>query len=83
MLQLNPPIPVEVIGRGKGYAVVLIDYSQEHDLMWVVFDDVTRECWTVSNKLIRAQVNISMGRFHNGQRREREGSGPGPGDDQM
>jgi hypothetical protein len=61
MLQLNPPIPVDT-PRGKGYAHVLIDYSQEHDLLWVVFLDESRECWTFSNREIRAQENVTMGR---------------------
>lgn len=61
MLQLNPPIPV-VTPRGKGHAHVLLDYSQEHDLMWVVFLDESRECWTYSNREIRAQDNASLGR---------------------
>jgi hypothetical protein len=62
MLQLNPPIPVEVIGKGKGYAVAWLDYSQEHDLLWGCFMDDTREFWIVPNRLIRAQINWSMGR---------------------
>jgi hypothetical protein len=61
MLQLTPPIPV-TCPRGKGYAHVLIDYSQEHDLLWVVFIDETRECWTYRNQDIRIQGNITLGR---------------------
>lgn len=65
MLQLNPPIPV-LIRRGtdwvRGYAHVLIDYGMEHDLLWVVFADDSRECWTAPNKDIRAQSNITAGR---------------------
>jgi hypothetical protein len=65
MLQLNPPIPVNT-PKGKGWAHVLIDYSQEHDLLWVVFLDETGECWTLPNRDIRIQSNLSLGR------RERE-----------
>jgi hypothetical protein len=61
MIQLNPTIPVET-AKGKGYALALIDYGPEHDLLWVVFLDDTRECWTFNNKEIRAQYNITMGR---------------------
>ena len=39
ILQLNPPIPVHVIGKGDGYAMVMIDYSQEHNIHWVCFID--------------------------------------------
>lgn len=66
MLQLNPPIPVET-PKGKGYAHVLIDYSQEHDLLWVVFIDESRECWTFSNSEVKAQHNITMKRQPNQQ----------------
>ncbi len=61
MMQLNPCIPVET-PRGKGQASVLIDYSPEHDLYWVVFLDEGGECWTFSNRDIRAQTNITLGR---------------------
>lgn len=61
ILQLNPTIPVDT-PKGKGHAHVLIDYSQEHDLLWVVFLDETRECWTFRNSEIKAQYNITMNR---------------------
>jgi hypothetical protein len=61
MLQLNPPIPVTT-PMGKGWAHILIDYSQEHDLLWVVFLDETGECWTLPNRDIRIQSNLSLGR---------------------
>lgn len=61
MLQLNPSIPVET-PKGKGQAAFLIDYSPEHDLYWVVFLDESRECWTLNNKDIRLQQNITLGR---------------------
>lgn len=61
MLQLNPSIPVET-PKGKGQAAIMIDYSPEHDFYWVVFLDNSGECWTFSNKDIRAQQNITLGR---------------------
>jgi hypothetical protein len=36
--------------KGDRWAHVLIDYSQEHDLLWVVFLDETGECWTLPNQ---------------------------------
>ena len=36
MIQLNPPLPLHT-PKGDGWAHFLIDYSQEHDLLWVVF----------------------------------------------
>ena len=36
MLQLNPTMPIIRVSDGmKGYAFIVIDYSQEHDLLYV------------------------------------------------
>ena len=61
ILQLNPPIPI-FTPKGKGLAHILIDYGIESDIYWVVFQDMTGECWTWSNTDIRAQKNITAGR---------------------
>ena len=61
MLQLSPPIPVET-PRGKGLAHLVIDYGVEYHILWVVFIDETRECWTFQNPEIRIQANPTMGR---------------------
>jgi hypothetical protein len=61
ILQLDPPIPVTT-PRGSAMAVVLLDYGLEHNLLWVCFQDETSECWTWSNRDIRAQKNITIGR---------------------
>ena len=59
--QLNPPIPV-ITPDGKGMAQMVIDYGVEHDLIWVVFQKGSGECWCWGNKEIRAQNNITIGR---------------------
>ncbi len=61
MLQLDPPIPLTT-PKGKGWAVITIDYSQEHDLIWVVFLDESGECWSFRNQDVRIQKNITFGR---------------------
>jgi hypothetical protein len=62
MLQLNPTIPIiRKSDAMHGYAFVLIDYSQEHDLLFVCAMD-NGEIWTLSNRDIRMQENISLGR---------------------
>jgi hypothetical protein len=48
--------------KGKGIAHFLIDYGPESDLLWVVFQDDSRECWTWSNSQILADKNFSLGR---------------------
>ena len=62
ILQLNPTIPITRISDNiKGYAFLVIDYSQEHDLLFSCAMD-NGEIWTYSNKEIRMQENISLNR---------------------
>ena len=60
--QLDPPIPLHVIGRGDGYALAVIDYGQEHDLIWVTAIDATGEIWCAPNPEVRMQANWTMRR---------------------
>lgn len=64
ILQLNPNIPVIVTSKDnrKGRAIGWIDYSEEHDLIWVVALD-NNEVWCVPNPEIRLQNNWSIGRI--------------------
>ncbi len=61
IIQLNPHVPVTT-PKGKGLAHFITDNGIEHDLLWTVFIDSTGECWTYSNREIRAQKNITAGR---------------------
>ena len=61
MLRLDPPLPLDT-PKGKALAHILIDYGVEYDLLWVCFQDDTRECWTWPNKEVKIQSNISLGR---------------------
>ena len=62
MLQLNPTIPMTRESDGmQGYAFAMIDYSQEHYVLFVCGLD-NGEIWVLSNKDIRLQKNISLGR---------------------
>ena len=62
MLQLNPTIPIiRISDNMKGYAFIVIDYSQEHDLFFVCAMD-NGEIWTLNNKDIRMQSNLTIGR---------------------
>ena len=62
MLQLSPTIPMVRVSDGmNGYAFLVIDYSQEHDLLFTcAMDD--GQIWTLSNKEIRFCKNISLDR---------------------
>jgi hypothetical protein len=62
MLQLNPMIPIVRVSDGlEGYAFLVIDYSQEHNLLFTcAMDD--GKIWTLNNKQIRFCKNISMDR---------------------
>jgi hypothetical protein len=61
ILQLNPQIPL-ITPKGKGWAHLVIDYSQEHDLIWVVFLDDTKECWSFGNRDVKIVKNITLNR---------------------
>jgi hypothetical protein len=62
MMQLNPTIPIfRVSDSMNGYAFIVIDYSQEHDLLFVCAMD-NGEIWTLSNREIRVTNNITLGR---------------------
>jgi hypothetical protein len=60
--QLNPPIPLHVIGKGDGYAIAVIDYSQEHNLVWVTALNESGEIWCAPNPIVRLGKNWTMGR---------------------
>jgi hypothetical protein len=62
VLQLNPTIPiVRISDNMKGYAFLVIDYSQEHDLMFTCAMN-NGEIWTLKNGEIRMEQNITLGR---------------------
>ena len=67
--QLAPAIPVHVLGKGEGYAFAVIDYGQEHNLIWVTAIDETGEIWCAPNPKVRLLPNWSMGRssWRNGE----------------
>lgn len=60
ILQLNPTIWLQT-PKGQGLCHFLIDYGEEHDLLWVVVDDATGEIWAWPNPQVRAVKNISLG----------------------
>ncbi len=49
--------------KGKGQAIAVIDYSLEHNLIWVIAIDETGEIWSYQNHEVRMQDNITMGRL--------------------
>lgn len=48
--------------KGRGQALAVIDYGLEHNLLWVVAIDDSREIWCVPNADARVQPNWSAGR---------------------
>ncbi len=59
MLQLNPMIPIKRVSDDMEGLV--IDYSQEHDLLFTCAMD-NGEIWTLNNKELRFCKNISLDR---------------------
>lgn len=62
LTQLNPTIPLHVLGKGQGQAIAVIDYGPEHNLLWITAIDETGEIWCAPNPQVRMQQNWSMGR---------------------
>lgn len=60
--QLNPSIPL-ITPKGEGLAWAMIDYGEEHDLIWIVAINETGEIWSFNNREVRAVKNITMGRL--------------------
>ena len=63
LLQLDPPIPVQLDTGEKGLALGWLDYGPDYDLLWIIGLRDSREVWTLNNKRIRMQDNVSMGRL--------------------
>jgi len=62
IIQLNPMLPIfRVSDKMEGYAFLVIDYSQEHNLLFTCAMD-NGEIWTLSNQEIRFCKNISLNR---------------------
>lgn len=62
LTQLNPTIPMHVLGKGDGFAIAVIDYGQEHNLIWVTAITSTGEIWCAPNPKVRLDSNWTMGR---------------------
>lgn len=60
--QLDPPLPLTVLDKGDGFAIAVIDYGQEHNLIWVTAINDTGEIWCAPNPRVRMQSNWTMGR---------------------
>lgn len=66
--QLNPQIPLRVQAHGPcpgggGQAIAVVDYSEEHDLKWVIILDDGGAIWTVANRYVTGYPNCTMGRY--------------------
>ncbi len=59
ILQLNPTLPLDT-PLGPGYAHFIVDYSQEHPMLFVCFIDATGECWIFPQSDVKLQKNITM-----------------------
>ena len=62
LTQLNPTIPMHMLGKGDGFAIAVIDYGQEHNLIWVTAITSTGEIWCAPNPKVRLDSNWTMGR---------------------
>jgi len=76
MLQLKPSVWLST-PKGVGLCHFVIDYGEEHDLLWVVADDATGEIWTWPNTKVRFIPNVSL----DATRGKMTSSGMSPRDD--
>ena len=60
ILELQQSLPV-ITPKGRGHAILVIDYGPEDHLFWVVVQD-GGEIWTVPNPEVRVQPNWTRGR---------------------
>jgi hypothetical protein len=63
--QLDPALPLHVLGKGDGFAIGMIDYGQEHNLIWVTALTANGEIWCAPNPTVRLGGNWTMGRAEN------------------
>jgi len=64
MLQLSPELPFwHEPSAQLCFAFLVIDYTPDHDLLWVCKMQNSGEIWCVANKELRAVENISLGRL--------------------
>lgn len=75
IVQLNPSIPVHVVGKGSGEAVGWMDYGKEDHLIWIVAMDESGEVWCVPNPEIRFMPNFSIGRRYKVDAEEKSETG--------
>lgn len=59
--ELRQPLHMQT-PQGPGWALFVIDYGTEHDLLWVIFLDGDGACWTIPNPEIRLSPNWTAGR---------------------
>lgn len=57
--ELHATIPMST-PHGDGFAIAVIDYSQEHHLLWVVVLDKRGDIRVVSNPDVRVRPNETM-----------------------
>jgi hypothetical protein len=62
ILQLNPALPLFHPEKGNFLAHLVLDYGQESYVYFCGFVESTGEIWTFSNRDLRAQKNITLGR---------------------
>ena len=62
LTQLQTPLPLDT-PKGKAWAVAIIDYGPQWDLLWVTFVHDSGECWTFGNREVRQEKNYTFGLY--------------------
>jgi len=61
VVRIDPPMPL-MTPKGRAIAHWMIWSGPENDILWVVFQDDTGECWTWENAEIRSRRNRTLRR---------------------
>jgi len=63
--QLHPSIPMET-PKGRGEAILVLDYGPEYNLMFTVALDSDGRLWTFQNSQVALCRNETLGRLSGG-----------------
>lgn len=64
ILQLNPALPLRHLVKGNFLAHFIHDPGIESEIMFTGILEESGEIWTFTNKVLRGQKNITIGRSY-------------------
>jgi hypothetical protein len=68
IVQLNPALPFWHVEKGNFLAHFIHDPGIENEIMFTGIVEASGEIWTFTNKVLRGQRNITIGRSLNSEK---------------